>query len=877
MKKILFIIVLCMSLIIIGCTSNVTVTFDSDGGTEIKSQVVSKGSTIDEPNPPEKDGYEFIAWYYNGSEWDFTFPVNSSITLKAKYEEIVSEYKVTFIDYSGTSLKEEKVKRGNNATPPEDPVRDGYIFVGWLGDYNNITGNVTIRAQYISLDAEYNINYIMNNGIWGYASKNEYVLSFLKDFYKFVKPTESEKEFIFGTSNTDYLGTWKNYIGGSISDTNKLLYDNDLEANNNDYFFNSSTYKQKWAPLGKWVQSLNNRFAGIGGYEYGALDFYRYIINDPNQYINVYGENFYSFPNVDEHINTYKYSEEAIVLPTPISSQFKGWYLNSDFTGECITEIKAKTYGDITLYACWDTAVTYEITFDTDGADTINPITVEYNQVVTLPMNLTKKGYTFIGWYLDDTYIDEEFTYNYPYSIVLKAKWRNDNVTLENLQYDGNNVYYRNTSTAVQIPSEYVQPTEQLRATWVSSYASTFTPSPVEATMKANLTEVLDLLESYNMNCMIFHIRTLNNAYYQTKLAPIDSDYGTYESFDNWDYLEWLIDECHKRGMEFHAWLNPYRIKAYGFDKNYTAEDVAKLYKDYPNNPASNPENILMTYRSDGTQGAILNPCKQEVQDYIVDVCLEIMEKYNVDAIHFDDYFYAQMSKGIDVLSEADQSDYLQYVNGTNKEGYSAYSSDDKKQWRRDNIDNFIYKLHNAMTDFNIKNGRGVQLGISPTGIYRNGDGSVSSGSNTAGQEHYSSYLFCDTVNWIKNEWIDYIMPQSYWAFTHSVAGYADVMDWWNNVVENTDVNLYSGLGLYMSVSGGNYSWGVQPYEISNQILYTTKLKNVKGVSIYSMLSLQQVNGVSSQIAYKGLMRVKNEYWTTKVDTPKTMAHQYIK
>ena len=120
-------------------------------------------------------------------------------------------------------------------------------------------------------------------------------------------------------------------------------------------------------------------------------------------------------------------------------------------------------------------------------------------------------------------------------------------------------------------------------------------------------------------------------------------------------------------------------------------------------------------------------------------------------------------------------------------------------------------------------------------------------------------------------------MPQTYWAFTHSVAGYADVIDWWDKAVDGYNVNLYSGLGLYMSISGGNYSWGVQPYEISNQVLYTTKLKNVKGVSIYSQLSLKQGNSSSSRICYEGLMRLKNEYWVEKVPTPKTKASQYIK
>ena len=876
MKKIFLLTFLVLLLIITGCNQTVTVEFYSNGGTEVDSVVVAKGTPVEEPESPTKDGFEFIAWFYNGRRWNFDDPVNEDIRLIAQYYDLSKMHTVIFMDYNGVAIKKEEVRDGESATPPEDPFREGYLFTGWQGEYSNVTKNVTIMAKYVSLDKEYDIKYEMNNGVWGYRSKADYVLSFLKDFYKFVEPSESEQEFIYGTGNGEFLGTWKNYIGGYISSTNKLLYDNNLNADNNDYFLNSSMYKKSWSHIGLWVNELSDRFGGDGDYYYGALDFYRYIINDPDAYLNIYGDDFYNYPAVNNPFDTYKYSEQPIKLPTPLSDTFKGWYLNSDFSGDPITEISPKTIGNIELYACWDTSITYELNLETGNDSKYDPITVTFNQEVTLPTDLIKEGFTFVGWYFNGVKVEESFKYNYPFSITITAKWRSDDIQFEDLVYNGTTVKYRGSSTAVVIPTDYIQPAEQLRATWVSSYASTFSPSPIEANMKANLTEVLDLLESYNMNCMIFHIRTTNNAFYKTDLAPIDSDYGTYQSFEQWDYLEWLINECHKRGIEFHAWLNPYRIRAYGYDSSWGPSDVANLYSEYPKNPASDPENILMTYRSDGTKGAILNPYEEEVQDYIVDVCLEVMENYDVDAIHFDDYFYAQMSSGIKVLTEPDQDDYLEYINGSNPEKYSATSANDKKQWRRDNIDKFIYKLHNAMTDFNKTNKKAVQLGISPTGIYRNGNGSVSSGSNTAGQEHYSSYLFCDTMNWVNNEWIDYIMPQSYWAFTHSVAGYADVMDWWDKAVDGKNVNLYSGLGLYMSVSGGNYSWGVQPYEISNQILYTTKLKNVKGVSIYSMLSLKQVDRSSTQIGHLGLMRVKNEYWTNTVATPKTSAHQYL-
>ena len=881
MKKIIISLFVLALFILVGCDvqtiEKVTVEFDTDDGSYIAPVVVDKGSCIEQPEDPVKENYEFIGWYFNDVEFDFATPIEQNMVLNAMYEliEVKDQYTVTFINYNGTVLKEEIVEKGKSATPPETPIRDGYIFTGWIGNYENVTGNITIRAQYSSKDQEYKIYYNMNNGVFGYGSKKQFVLLFLKDFYEFVQPSEDLNTFIYGEGNGEFLGTWVKYIGGYVGEENLLLYDNNINANNEEYFFNCKTYKEKWKSLAIWVGTLNTRFAG-SDYYYGALDFYRYIINDPDQYINVYGERFYEYPEIVDPFDTYKYSEEDIVLPVPLSETFKGWYLNSDFSGSPVTVIEAGTIGNIELFACWDTTITYEIYFNTDGAGKLDPITVQYNQEISLPTNLVKEGFTFKGWYLNDDYIGTNIKFDYPCSITLVAKWKSDTVTMEQLLYNGNPVYYRNSKKAVEIPSEYVQPKEQLRATWISSYASTFTPSPNEANMKNALLKDLQLLEEFNMNCMIFHIRTTNNAFYQTDLAPIDPEYGTYESFEKWDYLTWLIDECHKRGIEFHAWLNPYRIKATGFPAGTTPEDVALLYKDYPKNPASNPDNILITYRSDGQHGAILNPCKEEVQDYIVQVCLEVMEKYDVDAIHFDDYFYAQMSPNITVLTEPDQDDYELFIKNNPSSGYSKSNANDKKQWRRDNIDNFIYKLYSAMTDFNIQNGKGVQLGISPTGIYRNGNGSVTSGSNTAGQEHYSSYLFCDTVNWINNEWIDYIMPQSYWAFTHSVAGYADVMDWWNSVVEGKKVNLYSGIGIYMSVSGGNYSWGVQPYEVSNQILYTTKLSNVKGVSFYSFKSIRQVYTSSSQIANLGLMRIKNEYWTEKVKTPSTRASEYI-
>ena len=398
------------------------------------------------------------------------------------------------------------------------------------------------------------------------------------------------------------------------------------------------------------------------------------------------------------------------------------------------------------------------------------------------------------------------------------------------------------------VNAEYVEMDQELRAAWVSPWGgdSDLCTYKNENDFKEKMNYILDTLEMYNMNTIIYHVRTHNNAMYKSSLNPVAS-YWKDVNFNTFDPLEWLIGECHKRGIEFHAWLNPYRVKS---SSSTSLESIALTYDNFKANPASDVNNMLM---GDGT--VILNPGLQNVRDFIVSTVMELVNGYDVDAIHFDDYFY---TNGID--DSVSRSKY-------NTKNLSV------DNFRREQVDLFIEDLFKAMCAENKKNDTKVQLGISPTGIYRNGNGSVESGSNTSGYAHYGSPLYADTYKWIRNEWIDYILPQSYWAFSHSSAGYADVMDWWDKAVEGTRVNLYSGIGLYMANNGGsNASWGKEPYEVSNQVLYTTKLKNVKGISFYAFQSLRSAYRDFSAMAHDGVMRIHDEYWTTKVKTPTSIA-----
>lgn len=447
---------------------------------------------------------------------------------------------------------------------------------------------------------------------------------------------------------------------------------------------------------------------------------------------------------------------------------------------------------------------------------------------------------------------------------------------LKKLIINNKEVMYRNTNENVMLPENYKEKEEYFRGAWVTSICNDFKPSPNKEEMQANLLKVLDYFQLMNMNVIVYHVRTYNNAYYKTKMAPIDSNYGTYETFKEWDYLKWFIEQCHNRGIEFHAWLNPYRIKTSGYDADMTPEKIAESYKDYPLNAASKPENILMTH----SNGAILNPCIDSVQQYIIDVCLELASNYDIDAIHFDDYFYAQMSQDIDVLNEPDQINYVSYIKNNNNCNYKEDDANDKKNWRRDNVNNFIHNLSIALRNFNKQNNRKVQLGISPTGIYENGNGEVTydnngtaitTGSNTIGQNHYASYLFCDSKKWVDNEWIDYIIPQTYWGFTHPTAGFADVVDWWDKVVANKKVNLYCGMGIYMSKAEGRYSWSDYNYEASDEVLYCNKKDHVKGTCIFSFKSLTDTIEDKECIQYQAINKIKNDYWNKKTNYPKTI------
>lgn len=423
----------------------------------------------------------------------------------------------------------------------------------------------------------------------------------------------------------------------------------------------------------------------------------------------------------------------------------------------------------------------------------------------------------------------------------------------------GSYLTYRGTNIKVEVPTTYTKQTIEFRGVWVSPYAGDVTGyTTTQSVWQNELLSVLDNMEKLNLNALIFHLRTHNDALYDTDLAP-KSSYVSAANFKNWDYLPWLIEECHNRGIEFHAWLNPYRISS----SSTTINNVLSKYESYRKNPARKQENVLI-----GKNGAILDPGRPEVKEYLVDVCMEIIKKYDVDAIHFDDYFY---------ISDVDDS-------ATYNKYKSEYNNVNIQTFRRLQVDEFIESLSEEMYNYNIANNKAVQLGISPSGVYRNGsyttnyqydeNGTLISptASNTAGYAHYDAPLYSDTKKWIDNEWIDYITPQLYGSFESVGCCYADAIDWWSQVVKYKKVNLYSGLGIYKSLSDSSDSgWYAKDNKtLELQLKYNQKHSEVKGFCLYQYRTIRDNLNTNSDFK-----NVFTNFLTNKALTPKILRYSY--
>ena len=257
-----------------------------------------------------------------------------------------------------------------------------------------------------------------------------------------------------------------------------------------------------------------------------------------------------------------------------------------------------------------------------------------------------------------------------------------------------------------------------------------------------------------------------------------------------------MIVECHKRNMEFHAWINPYRVTT---SKNETLPQDHLYY--------TNPERFVK-YASK----IYFDPGLPQNRNHIRRVIRDIVGRYDVDAIHFDDYFYPYPEKG-EAFNDFDSFESYRLKAG--------FSKDQIADWRRSNVNTLIKSVQSDIKSIK----PWVRFGISPFGIYRN-DPEGKTGSKTNGTEGYSQ-LYADALLWTKEGWIDYIIPQLYWEIGHKAADYNTLCKWWNDNANNQ--HLYIGQSISRSVDDGVKSFKVSDRHLEDKITLASKLPFVNG------------------------------------------------
>ncbi|NML19903.1 family 10 glycosylhydrolase [Pseudoflavitalea sp. G-6-1-2] len=350
------------------------------------------------------------------------------------------------------------------------------------------------------------------------------------------------------------------------------------------------------------------------------------------------------------------------------------------------------------------------------------------------------------------------------------------------------------------------QPTSEFRAAWIATVDNIDWPSRGNyntESQKAEYIRMLDMHQRNGLNAVVVQVRPAADAFYPSQYEPwsqwLTGKQGTPPS-PFYDPLEFMIEEAHKRGMEFHAWCNPYRAEFSIGKVPIAPTHVTKLHPEW-----------FVTY---GTT-RYFDPGNREAQEFVVKVVRDIVSRYNVDAIHFDDYFYPYRLPGKEF---PDWSSYNKYGKGLTKD-----------EWRRANVDSIIVKLSRAIKDENPQ----VKFGISPFGVWRNADKDPMGSATRAGVTNYDD-LYADILLWLREGWIDYVAPQLYWEFGQKAAPYEVLIDWWSKHTYGR--HCYVGLGIYRA--GSNAAWRDKT-QLPRQIRELRQYPTVQGAIYFSSKSFQ--------------------------------------
>jgi len=347
------------------------------------------------------------------------------------------------------------------------------------------------------------------------------------------------------------------------------------------------------------------------------------------------------------------------------------------------------------------------------------------------------------------------------------------------------------------------QPKYEFRGVWVATVDNIDFPSTKflnSDRQKAEFISLLDMHKRNGMNAVVVQIRPAADAFYPSQYEPwsewLSGVQGKPPS-PYYDPLDFMITETHKRGMEFHAWMNPYRAVFSIGKSSISPTHITKIHPEW-----------FINY------GGVkyFDPGNKDVQQYVTNIVRDVVTRYDVDAIHFDDYFYPYRIAGREFY---DTASFRKYGNGL-----------DKETWRRSNVDSIIVLLGTTIKQVKPY----CKFGISPFGVWRNIDRDPDGSHTKAGQTNYDD-LYADILLWLRLKWIDYVAPQLYWEFGHRSVGYEVLIAWWAEHVYGRQ--LYIGHGIYRSMESKSYAWK-KKNELPNQIKKLREFPQIQGSLFFS-------------------------------------------
>lgn len=346
---------------------------------------------------------------------------------------------------------------------------------------------------------------------------------------------------------------------------------------------------------------------------------------------------------------------------------------------------------------------------------------------------------------------------------------------------------------------------EQFRGMWIATVANLDWPSSpgLPATrQRAELEALLDAAVHRRLNAVILQVRPSADALWPSRYEPWSQVLtGTQGRDPGWDPLGFAVGAAHRRGLELHAWFNPYRVAAHADAGRLAPRHPARVHPDWT-----------------VTHGGKLyyNPGLPEVRRFVEDAVLDAVARYPLDAVHWDDYFYPYPVAG----EEFDDG-----------EAFDRYGRDfsDRGAWRRHNTDLLVRETGERIRRLRPR----TRFGISPFGVWRNRAADPRGSATRAGVQSYDD-LYADTLTWVRREWIDYICPQLYWPIGTAAADYAELVPWWARAVTGTRVHLYIGEALYRQGARGQSAAWRDPAELSRHLRFDRRWPQVRGNVFFS-------------------------------------------